>query len=151
MFTLHPLAAKADYEIQSSSNALCVKRRVGGRSFFFFCLPSPHALNSALNTYNYIFIYTYTIKNKKENTIGQNYLQLASVCKKLNIMTVAFRGGSSLPRVWRATAADEDSSSDLMDLMFLLGNGCGTLFGCDEERKLNLWMKCFFFKPSMYL
>lgn len=54
-FHLHLLAVKADYEKQSSSNALCVNSRFHGWSFF--CLPSPHALNSAVNTSNYIFIY----------------------------------------------------------------------------------------------
>ncbi len=103
-FHLHLLAVKADYEIQSSSNALRVNSRFHGWSFF--CLPSPHALNNALNTYIYIFIYIYI----NENTIGPNYLHLASVCKKLNIITLAFSEGYSFPGVFHATATDESRS-----------------------------------------
>lgn len=98
-FHLRVLAEKADYEIQSSSNAPRVNSRFHGWSFF--CLPSSHALNSTLNTYIYIFI------KKNENTIGPNYLHLASVCKKLNILTLAFSEGCSFPGVWHATTTKE--------------------------------------------
>lgn len=53
-FRLHLLAVRTDYEIQCSSNAVRVNSRFHGWSFL--CLPSSHAPNSALNTYNYIFL-----------------------------------------------------------------------------------------------
>lgn len=82
LFSLsHLLAVKADYEIQSSSNALRVNSRFHGWSFF--CLPSPHALNSALNTYNYIFIYIYTVYIKMKTRLDRITYNLRQSVKSL--------------------------------------------------------------------
>lgn len=76
-FHLHLLAVRIDYEIQSSSNALRVNSRFHGWSFF--CLPSPHALNSALNTYNYIFI----LKKRKKEKRKHDWTKLLTSCVSL--------------------------------------------------------------------
>lgn len=134
-FHLHLLAARTDYEMQSSSNALLVNSRFHG----FFCLPSPHALNSALNTYNYIFIYIYIFFffKKKKTGLDQITYILRQSEKKLNILTLAFSVGCIFTGVWHAMATDKSSFIIPQDPSFesvlLAGRGCRAAFGFSTE------------------
>lgn len=84
---------------------------------FSVCLP--HMLLTPTIIYLYI---------KNENMIGPNYLHLASACKKLNILTLAFSEGCSFSGVWHATTTDESSftvpQDPSLELVLLLRNGC---------------------------
>lgn len=74
-----------------------------------------------LSTYHILLtptiIYFYIYKN--ENMIRANYLHLASVCKKHNILTLAFSEG--FPGVWHAMTTDENGFSVPQDPSYEFG------------------------------
>lgn len=53
--------------------------------------------------------------------IGANYLHLASVCKKHNILTLAFSDGCGFPGVWHAMTTEENGFSAPQGLSYEFG------------------------------